>query len=272
MRARSEWNGTDPDEIDLVEVWAKVKPAFLRYKYRILAASAAFMLLGLVLSEIQEPQWEAAAAIRVGRVSSTEPVEPFESLFLRLKGREFQVSVLKKCGISYGSPDAALYRRSVEVKQLKDSGLVSIKVRGRSGESALKLSAATVGEILGIHADSVSRRLSPLESRLAVIEKLNRDIAAISRISGQDPPAGRSLTAITAAYLAYESGQLKITLLSQAGFLRLHPTVLLEQSVGDAPISPRRPLWICGFGLIGFIAALLAVLAVNYRENISGMS
>ncbi|HBW21937.1 MAG: hypothetical protein A2X28_01935 [Elusimicrobia bacterium GWA2_56_46] len=263
MPVKSEENGSDCDEIDLLEVLSKFKTSFAKYKYWMLGAPVAFAFLGFGLSNIQNPQWSGTAVLKFGRVSSSEFVEPLDIFMWRLGTAGFRESVLKKSGIPLGSPEAILFQNSLSARQIRDFGLIEIKVRGFSRESALKLVSATGSEICDIHASMITQTLARPKRHLAAIEKLNQDIAVTLGTSKQLPSENKSLLGIAAAYLAYETVQIKFSLLDQIDFLEFHPTILLEESAVNAPISPRKSLWIGCSAILGLFLAIMVSLALN---------
>lgn len=266
MNAQSDENASCYDTMDPVEVWLKLKPALCRYKYPLAAVTALFMLLGYCLAGLQAPQWQAASVIRVGRVSRSEFIEPLESVILRSRTPEFQRSVLEKCGVLPDSPEAALYKRTLNLQQTA-VGMIGLTVRGLSRDSALKLSSATMEEIRGGHALIVSRLLSAPKLRLEAIEKLGRAIAPARAAVEKGSPEAGSLAAVAAAYLAYETGQLRTALRGEVEFLEQNTTVLVAAECGGEPVAPRKKLWTIYSGLSGlFLSA--AVCFLLPRENL----
>ncbi len=263
MNSQSEGNGPDLNEIDLFKICANMKAVFARYKYWMLATPVVFMFLGLGLSTIPKPQWEAVSILQVGKVSPSDFVEPLPNLILRLSTYDFQKAVLTRCGIALDSPEALLYQNTLNAKPHKVAGLIEIKVRGLSRQSALQLSSATVSEIHDIHVSMIASILSGPKRRLAAMDKLNPEIAeTLKNSKKQLSPEAKSLADVAAAYLSAESWQLKFTLLDQMDFPELHPTVLVNESASTSPISPRKSLWMEYSLLLGLFLSILVPMAL----------
>ncbi len=268
MNSQSEGNGPDLDEIDLFEIWAKMKLVFARYKYWMLATPVVFMFLGLGLSTIPKSQWEAVSILQVGKVSPSDFVEPLPNLILRLSTYDFQKAVLTRCGIALDSPEALLYQNTLNAKPHKVAGLIEIKVRGFSRQSALQLSSATVSEIRDIHISLIAPILSGPKRRLAAMGKLSPEIAETLKNSNKQPSAeSKSLADVAAAYLSAESWQLKFALLDQIDYPDLHPTVLVDESAATAPISPRKALWMAYSLLLGLLLAIMVPVVLYKAKN-----
>ena len=260
MNMQPDRNEINDDALDLCELWDKFKPIFMQYKYWMLVTPVVFVFLGLGLSKIPDRKWEAVATIQVGRVlpsESSEHVgrvlpsessEPLNNIVVRLKTSKLRNSVLNQCGIALDSPEASLYQNSLNAMPNEVEGLIIIKLRAFSRESALKLLSATGSELVNSHVSVISRWLSGAKRRLAAVEKLHQDLAAL-KTSKQLSSENKSLAEIAAAYLTYETGQLKFSLRDQIHFAELYPTVVVDEGVGSDPVSPRTSLWI-GYSLI----------------------
>lgn len=268
MNAQSEESASYYDEIDPIGIWLKIKPGLFRYKYTIMVVTALFMVLGYFLSGFQSPQWEAASSIRIGRLSPSAFVEPLESVIMRSRTPEFQLSVLEKCGLPSDSSGADLYRKTLHLQQI-NTGMLGLTVRGLSRDSAFKLSSATMEEIRAGHSLIISRRLSAPKLRLAAIGKLDRALAPARAAAEMRSLEDKSLAAVVAAYLAYETGQLRTTLRDEVDFLELNSTVLIAEDGGSAPVSPRKKLWTVYSGMAGFLLSAAVYLLVSRRKSLT---
>lgn len=263
MDVQQERKDSDCEEINLAELWAKFKPVFAKYKYCIVLAPICFAFLGLGLSKIAIPQWEAGLTLQVGLVSYTELIEPLDNLALRLSTSDFRKAVLVRCGVALGSHEADLYKTSLNVKTLKPIGMIEIKVRGLSRDSTLKLLSVTADEISKTHRGMLPKILSGPKRRLIAIEKLDKDVAATLKTYKQLSTENKSLADIAAAYLVSENGERKLALLDRIDFAEQHPTVVVDENVGNSPVYPRTRSWVIFFGFFGLLVGV-AVPAVLY--------
>lgn len=267
MCARSEKSDSDFAEIDIVELWGRIKLLFLKYKYWMIFAPGAFGLMGYALSRIPSPQWEGSVVLQVGRVSSSELIEPMENINLRLGMTSFKRAVLDKCGIPLNSAEAALYNKSLISRPLKPFGVMEIRVRGLSKESVSRLSSCTVAAVREAHSSMALQTLEGPKRRLFQIDKWSNAMASAIKKDDKLSSENKALADIFFAYLGAETMQRKLDLTGQIDFTEQHPTIVVDEVANDAPVYPRTSLWILLSGLLGVFGGILGLLSLACCEK-----
>lgn len=239
-------------------------------KYRWLLFSAP--IIGAIGAAVVITQlrtvWEASALIQVGQVGQV--VEPASRTVARVQNPSFAFRVFgqSSANLDEDMPAFSLYKASFKARQLPNTDLIELKVRGYSKDDAQKLILATVNQLRVVHDEMMKPSIDRLEQELAEIEKGARDnqniVNELSRrlVSGSRSSDGSVLYVMLIQQKLTEIRTLmdrKLALQEQIHPARTFSTKLVgEIFVSKNPVSPNKKMIIFMMMLLAFFGAMLA--------------
>lgn len=151
-----------------------------------------FGLIALAHGLLAQPQWEAAAMLQVGRIpqirqANLDPkgdlIEPVAKTIERLKLPAFRDGTLAALGVGTLDPKAQLYRDSLRLRQLPNTDLIELRIRGFSREDARNYVRVTVERLAAVHGQLAQPTLLRLRSLLQEVEhELDQAMLARDRL------------------------------------------------------------------------------------------
>lgn len=139
-------NQISPDEISLLEIWQ----VLVRQKKWVIGIPVLALVAAVAVSVLMPPVWEAILVGQVGQVGQVgTQIETVTNALERIKQKPFQSEVLASMDIPLDekNPKGALYRNTLNVKILKDTNMIEIKVHGHSREEAKRNADATLDRL-----------------------------------------------------------------------------------------------------------------------------
>lgn len=220
----------------------------------------------------------------VGQVTSL--IEPPTRAVERLKLRPFRDGVLASIEIrtSDDEPRARLYRDSMQVRQLPNTDLIELKVRGYSPEEARKLAEATISRLQEIHGrlalPSIERLRSQLDTITRELKRAQAEretLLSNTQLRQEIGPGNRfAENVLLGNILATRDAEIRdlqqrrLTLEERLTPSRTYPTSLVEEIfVPERPASPRLVLTV-SLAIAGGLAAgmLIALVFQDPRRNL----
>lgn len=178
---------SDEEEIRLSDLWRMLIEA----RWWVIGITLASAVAAFGLALLVPAKWESLSVIQIGQVGQSEVgqvaslIEPPARVVERLKLRSFGDGVLASMDIepSDDDPRARLYRDSMRVRQLANTDLIEIRVRGHSPEDARQFAEATIVRLQEIHEQLARPSVERLGSQLeTVVLELERTIGERERI------------------------------------------------------------------------------------------
>lgn len=269
MNTNESGNNSEDEEIDLVEIWQKLKPFAIRYRYWLTITPVLAILFGLALAKLATPQWEAVSLIKIGKVSKSELVEPADAVIARIGSPELASLVLAGAAVPVSGRSQNLYRKSLTARLTKPADTVEVRVRGYSKEEVSRLAALLVKLIEESHASAVADAKKRLAGKLANAGKIQQRAKAIAAKFHNGTSSDSSLAELAALYFIDETDSRAA--LASADLAAVLPTAATSVEVADAPVYPKTKVWLSLAGILGLffgVAVALALNAVN-RVNLS---
>lgn len=269
------------DEIYLIDTWrilVREWKWFVAVLLLVLAGTFAFL-------HAVRPQWEATAWIQIGQVDTApygqDPkAEPLQRVLTRLQLGSFQQDVLKSVGLAPGSPEAALYGKSMKLAPQPYAGpLIGLTLRAYSPQQAGQLANATVSELQSIHQSIEAEPLARAHARLDDMRKeLQLARSDRDRLQQAAASAGKSGTdaLLAALLLSGKNGEIhnlqqaESELADRLGANYTYATSLMwPVSVSGGPVFPNhRAMWAAGL-VFGVFLATMAAIARNALRRAS---
>lgn len=268
-------HSSDPDEINLFELLQVLASEWRTWVGTTLAGAA----LAVSLIFFLPPKYEASAIVRVGQVgqvgqggSGATAIESLPDVVERIQSAAFRRAVAEKLLGKEASPEEAAQimarLKAAPPKVLKGTNLVEINASGQTPDEALKTAQAILENLAERHRALFEQAVEQLKSRLL---ESTQSLAALEKAqwSGPASPSGQGTAFVQLAQLAesnrYASLRSQQFAIENALLpLNTRPTQAVEGiSVGDRPVSPKKPLIL----IVGVLAgAVLGGLAVFVRR------
>jgi hypothetical protein len=270
-----------------------------RNRWLLIAGLLAGTAIGIGLTFVVMPKWEANFIVRLGTIPqwsnksvTTVPIESSTGVVLRLGQASFKDQVLIRLGLpaSHADPVARMFRDSLRPRVLDKPDLVMVRVWGPSKAATERLAGGIVDELSAAHLrdarptyDRFARFLTSTQEDLkhAESERARLVEAAMARANARTPSgAAHERSAPAIARLRYAEDVVSsnalathdraIHALREREFAlrevvspeRSYPTALLEPVwVDEERVYPKRSVFaLVGAGLGLVVAAALAVV------------
>lgn len=267
------------DTVSLSELWCTLASE----KKWVLGIPLFFLGLAFAFVWRAEPEWEAIAAIQIGRVES-QPIESAAMANERLKLRPFTIAVYSALEIPLDEArrDVQLYQRSMRSRLIPLTDLIEIRVRGHSREQAKEWAEEIATQLRTIHqklaAPSISRLQQELDEVSVALEQVRvsrgqllEDLPARKQVGPGNRFAESVLMANIVASQEHEMRELRkraLVLREQLSSAKTYPTALVNQVyVPERPVFPNIALTLAAAGVTGLILGILvALILAGFRE------
>ena len=230
-------------------------------------------------------QWEAGLAVRMGQVGqvgatgpSSEYIEPIPRSVERMKQDAFQDAVLTELAIPTDekNPRAALYKKSLRIRQIEYTDTIEVRVRGFSPDEAMRSAEATVKHLRDVHAHLTEPTLQRLKRQLAEVrgemDRIQAEREVLVRKAEEKSRAGVGFAEkLLFDNMIYQMGvqrrDLEVRALAyeeNLGPLRTWETAALDKTfVGKKPVARQTPLRVVLAGLVGLSLGGFVALIIN---------
>lgn len=263
MSMISDKSDLNEREIDLFKVMSDFRPVFAKYKHLIIGMPVLFMLIGVLLTKMVAPKWEATAFLQIGRISRSELIEPISNVSLRLNSATLKAVVLNECAIPAGSDAAKVYKGALTAKEGTSSSLVEIKVRGLSKESTMKLAGVTARQIESMHAAKILPIINSLKRQRDETARINQNIFSVLEGGKKSTGWNNSLMEMLSLYFVNELGLRAFQGNERIQIEGIAPTEIIDIAIGESPVSPKKIVWMSWAGLFGFFLGIAISLTLN---------
>jgi hypothetical protein len=275
----------EQDEIYLIDIgrmFAREWKWFVGVLIVVLAAT-------LVVTHLARNQWEATAWIQIGQVGQVpsgqkQEIEPILRVIERLKMVPFQNEVMHDLGFAPDSPEAKLYRKSMDLVPLPYAGpLVRMSVRGFSSQQARQFATATVERLQAIHQRLEAIPLKLAHARLDMIEAdLHHATTERDQLAQVALPANKGGTGnidnplLASVLLTSKNDEIRGLELARSDLVdRLSSTYTFQTSLLGSVYVPEKKaaphfvlMWGIGI-LLGLFLGALAVMARNLARRLA---
>lgn len=262
------------DEISLIDIFRVLK----RYKWLLLAAPLFASSVALIMVRQMPSVWEGSALVLIGQVGQIgQNIEPPARAVERMTNPSFMHEVADSG--NFGTEDKSsvflLYEESFKAKQLPNTDLIELKVRGYSREGVQALLMANVSGLRQIHDELIKPSVQNSKKNLALADRAINDVKNTMDWMQKRMMSGRvnSTEAVPYAMLLQQKSselqaleQRKISIEEQLSPARTYPTSLVGKIyTSNKPVSPKKGLIIAMAALLGLLVAiLLAFLHYSY--------
>lgn len=235
-------------------LWGRWKN-LIRRKWWPLAPIPLFVLVAGSLTIFVSPQWEATATVPIGVVvpNGAEQASGFGvQASRRVRLNAFKSIVLESLGepLDESSPGVELYRSSLRIRVLPNTGLMAITIRAYSPEDAKRFAEATAAVLREIHSESAVRTAHRQRQDLAMPKGEGaQKIFVATDLRGEAVEEVRVLEAIALGNLSDERAH------KNAPFARI--------AVTENPVTPEIPLILIVAGFLGLIFGLITAFLVG---------
>jgi uncharacterized protein involved in exopolysaccharide biosynthesis len=259
--------------IDGVLTMAELWRILISNRHWVFGFPVLFGLIALGYGLLAQPQWEAAAILQVGRIpqiqqANLDPngalIEPVAKAIERLKLPAFRDGTLVALGVGTQDPKAGLYRNSLRLRQLPNTDLIELRIRGFSREDAREFARLTVERLAAIHGQVAQPTLLHLRSLLEEVEReldqatVARDKLSLTATRKDRPSPGErfSENVLLASILEARDDQIRqlkerrLLLIEMQAPQRTFPTSLI-----DDVFVPTTPVWPRPWLSVGLAAA-----------------
>jgi LPS O-antigen subunit length determinant protein (WzzB/FepE family) len=261
------------DEINLLEIWQWLKC----YKWLLLAATMAGMVIGAAMITWTQPVWKADALIQVGRVGWAEQViEPITRITTRLE----DVSYIRR--IEKGLQDSAtitpIHVGVLQAKPVPGSDFIRLSLSAHSKELAKKLISATVDQLKAEHEEIIRPAIERRKLQLAAIERDILSTKTAEKELEQWIASGKASTnffiymTLRQQIMAneHELDQKKMMLGEQMDATRTYPTSLIgEINVDDRPVSPKKGALVLLGAIVGLLVGMFMAFIRHFFKHVS---
>jgi hypothetical protein len=234
-------------------------------------------------------QWEATAWIQIGQVGQVpsgqkQEIEPILRVIERLKMVPFENEVMRSLGFAPDSPEAKLYRKSIDLVPLPYAGpLVRMSVRGYSPQQARQFATATVKRLQAIHQRLEAIPLKLAHARLDMIDAdlqhATTEREQLARVALPERGGGTGNIdnpLLASVLMTSKNDEIRGLRLARSDLVdRLSSTYTFETEllgsvyVPDKKASPHFVLmWGIGF-LLGLFLGAVAVMARNLARRLA---
>lgn len=235
-------------------LWGRWKN-LIRRKWWPLAPIPLFVLVAGSLTIFLSPQWEATATVPIGVVvpNGAEQASGFGvQASRRVRLNAFKSIVLESLGepLDESSPGVELYRSSLRIRVLPNTGLMAITIRAYSPEDAKRFAEATAAALREIRSESAVRTTHRQRRNLAM------------------PKAEGVQKMLVAADLRREATE-EVRVLESIALTNLSDQKARQTpsfpgiSVTKNPVTPKMSLILIIAGLLGLIFGLIAAFLVG---------
>jgi hypothetical protein len=191
-------------------------------------------------------------------------IEPVAKAIERLKLPAFRDGTLVALGVGTQDPKAGLYRNSLRLRQLPNTDLIELRIRGFSREDAREFARLTVERLAAIHGQVAQPTLLHLRSLLEEVEReldqatVARDKLSLTATRKDRPSPGErfSENVLLASILEARDDQIRqlkerrLLLIEMQAPQRTFPTSLI-----DDVFVPTTPVWPRPWLSVGLAAA-----------------
>jgi uncharacterized protein involved in exopolysaccharide biosynthesis len=245
-------------------------------------------VLGVLLTTVLTPRWQASAQIRPGQIASssvvTTVIESPARIAERVNSQAFAAALKARLELppGDGDPRSRIVDDSLRASVLERAALVSVKVEGFSKDEVLRTAEAALKQLVDAHAPMYRPTVERLSTQLAEID------ADVRRIEGERT---RLLATITAGNPLDRAGErfsesvlignlINIrdselrTLRDRAASInealspeRTYPTGPIDRVVvPERAIYPRRSMFVVGGVIVGMMLGAMLALVVRRRR------
>ncbi len=257
------------DEISLHDLWK----ILIRRKGWILGFPLFAMITAAIVVTFMKPQWDATAVIRIGAVGQVgqQTIEPAAQVVERMKLKAFNDVVLVSLGLPTNreNPESTLYQDSFQIKSIRGTDLIELKVRGYSQANANRYANAAIDYLKKKHAEMMA---SAMLSKRQQLEKTVREISQIrserdrlTKLMGLQEKAGFAESIVLTNTMAILTEDLrsqeliKANLEEQLNPMHTFPTSIIEEiSISNKPVAPKKVLIILITGVLGLLIGVMA--------------
>lgn len=267
---QDSYSPTNP-EITLLDLWQTL----VRRKGWVLGIGILTTIIATAAVSLMRPQWEATATIQIGAVGRPgQIIEPPAVAVARMKLKSFEDAVLASLlSKDQKSPEATLYRRSLNVSVIPDTNLIALKVRAYSPEDALRSADRTIDYLRKVHqrmsVPAVLRITQLLGQTQREISQIKAEREKMVNIAGvKDRPVARMgfmENIILANIMVQRNTELRALELAKIRYeeqldpMSTYPTGYLEKiSVSEEPVAPKKGVVIVLAAILGLLLGVMA--------------
>ena len=274
------------DEISFRDLWQ----VLIQRKWWVLGFPLFAVIVAAIAVMFMKPQWEATAVIRVGAVGQAgqagqagqQIIEPVAQTVERMKSKAFEDAVLINLSLPTDDQNSefTFYRGSLQVKNLRGTDLIELKVRGYSQASAKRFADATIDYLKKTHSEMTASTVLRMRQTL---ERTDRDIAQtkaerdslvkLTDLKDKDKAGFMENVVLTNNIIRLDEAlrsleQTRANDEEQLDPLHTFPTGHLEAvSVSDKPVMPKKPLLIQLAGVLGLFVGVGVAFLQHVRAR-----
>jgi capsular polysaccharide biosynthesis protein len=255
------------DEISLTDIITVIST----FKKLIMLCTLIVGLMGLVVSLLIPPKWEAQAILQVGQVGQLEQLgqlgsslELLTNVIVRMSVPSFSDRLFKDNAVAFSS---------LKVKKAKDAYLVEIALKAASSEQALKAIKIVSDDLITFHGKIFDEKVQVIKSN---ISEINNQIEMLTKSNNllAFKAMGGSKEGVMDVFLLqqnmskiYELNHRKDLLensLDKSVSFNTH--FVSEPYVSKAPVSPNKQLIVALSLLLGLFLGLFLAFFKNSQK------
>lgn len=245
-------------------------------------------VLGVLLTTVLAPRWQASVQIRPGQIANsalvTTVIESPARIAERVNSQSFTDAVKVRLDLPAGDVDrrSRIVDDSLRASVLERAALVSIKVEGFSRDEVLRTAEAALRQLADAHEPMYRPTVERMSSQLAEIDadvqriesERTRLLATITAANPRDRASERfSESVLIGNLINIRDSELR-TLRDRAASIkealspeRNYPTGPIDRVVvPERVIFPRRSVFAVGGVIVGMMSSAMLALVVRRRR------